>query len=757
MIQYAFDLPAANYTSSIPYAKEDMDLRIGTINADLELKLMNGCIPEQFFEEYASYLLLVQESATETNDFARANFALGAIEQCVRVEAARSEHPIRLRAKTILADVESSSDETPNISRATSMIEEAIKGGRLATAEDYLNRLENRDTSFAESSSVGNEPYLQTIERFIELYDELYNACLSKKEVSLSSWAYTALKLKPQWLGGKEWQNSHDKRAEAFLKAWPRFSTSNNGQPLEIESYLKQISQKNFGTVTFTKAIPGCAFYHVKTIATHRSEADYAHPISDLGTNLPQSLQLVHFAGNKKADQIYSTLRDNGIAGTAFVMMDGFFTIPERRMLAERFRKAGGQTVLVLDQILSLYLATQYDTERMRTFLACSLPYTNSQPFASDGSVVTDEMFIGRRTELQEICSPSGTSIVYGGRQLGKTALLKRAKSLEDRPANHRRAIEFSALDLSGNAFVEKFASELRNVGLIDKVSDMPTICSRISRKIKNRELEYLLVLVDEADAMLKYEIETGCKIVNELVNLRASTANKFKCVFAGLHNVMRASKVLKDNSPMTKLGVPLCIKPLSYPDARRLVRYPMSYLGVEIGEKQLMTILTESNNYPGNIHLICGELAKTVSARFYEKYRHDNPPFLINDGVLGGVIREGEIRNRIQQKLMLTLQPDKTEKHYYMLACAIAYLVDDSSEGITEFSIPEIGSIIYESGEHLSEQEICALLDEMCYMSILTCSRKISGLYYRFRRNSFRKYLGSPSDILDGLLGGNS
>ena len=38
------------------------------------------------------------------------------------------------------------------------------------------------------------------------------------------------------------------------------------------------------------------------------------------------------------------------------------------------------------------------------------------------------EIFIGRQEELEKIESPSGVNIVYGGRQLGKSALLKKAK-----------------------------------------------------------------------------------------------------------------------------------------------------------------------------------------------------------------------------------------------------------------------------------------------------------------------------------------
>jgi hypothetical protein len=359
-------------------------------------------------------------------------------------------------------------------------------------------------------------------------------------------------------------------------------------------------------------------------------------------------------------------------------------------------------------------------------------------------------MFVGRRLELQDISTPGGTAIVYGGRQLGKTALLKRAKSLENRPENRRYAVYFSAQDIYGEAFERRFVQELTHVGIIVESTEFPAACREIRQRIERKEIEYLLILVDEADALLRAEQNAGYAVINEIIDLRADKPNGFKCVFAGLHNVMRTSKATENNSPMTKLGNPLCIKPFSYADARRLVRYPMSYLGIAIGDSQLMTILTESNNYPGNLHLICSELVKEVSDKFIEKYRSSDPPFEVDDSVLGGVVKNGSIRSRIREKLMLTL---KLDPHYYALACAIAYMGYESEESVQAFSAADIEKTFAESGRELDAEQICALLDEMCDMGILTASQKNAETCYRFRKNSFRRLIGTSSDALKGLL----
>ena len=51
------------------------------------------------------------------------------------------------------------------------------------------------------------------------------------------------------------------------------------------------------------------------------------------------------------------------------------------------------------------------------------------------------ELFTGREAELTQIESPEGANLVYGGRQLGKSALLKMARHNIDKNGNGDRAV----------------------------------------------------------------------------------------------------------------------------------------------------------------------------------------------------------------------------------------------------------------------------------------------------------------------------
>ena len=102
-------------------------------------------------------------------------------------------------------------------------------------------------------------------------------------------------------------------------------------------------------------------------------------------------------------------------------------------------------TIAVLDEILLEFLArTQEGTpwyvgDRLRDFLIATLPYTAANPYNQEttgwGARVPEEMFYGREELAGRIMKMrDGTSIVFGGRQLGKTALLRHAEETFSQP-----------------------------------------------------------------------------------------------------------------------------------------------------------------------------------------------------------------------------------------------------------------------------------------------------------------------------------
>ena len=65
-------------------------------------------------------------------------------------------------------------------------------------------------------------------------------------------------------------------------------------------------------------------------------------------------------------------------------------------------------------------------TRRFDTFAHLALPFTSDNPYTPfNAGRVPREMFYGRKAELAQILDPDGPTFVFGGRQLGKSALLR--------------------------------------------------------------------------------------------------------------------------------------------------------------------------------------------------------------------------------------------------------------------------------------------------------------------------------------------
>lgn len=90
------------------------------------------------------------------------------------------------------------------------------------------------------------------------------------------------------------------------------------------------------------------------------------------------------------------------------------------------------QNFAVLDRVVLKYLYDNYSEQTItKQLLHIIMPFAYYQPYVADSSKpMPSELFIGRKEELKKIKDVNGVNIVYGGRQLGKSALLMKAKRI---------------------------------------------------------------------------------------------------------------------------------------------------------------------------------------------------------------------------------------------------------------------------------------------------------------------------------------
>jgi hypothetical protein len=65
---------------------------------------------------------------------------------------------------------------------------------------------------------------------------------------------------------------------------------------------------------------------------------------------------------------------------------------------------------------------------RIQALFEVVLPFTHLRPYTSKPGFVPREMFYGRKKERESIVDPSGACFIFGGRQLGKSALLRQVR-----------------------------------------------------------------------------------------------------------------------------------------------------------------------------------------------------------------------------------------------------------------------------------------------------------------------------------------
>ena len=415
---------------------------------------------------------------------------------------------------------------------------------------------------------------------------------------------------------------------------------------------------------------------------------------------------------------------------------------------------------MVIDRVLTLYLATLTRNDRLPALLQCALPYTACQPFNVDSGAVPDEMFFGRTTELATIRAMPGTSLVYGGRQLGKTALLQRAEHLDHNPKDKEFAIFCSFLYKSSEeAFTETLVKAcndaLPNNLQFGDCKTIEEVVGHIKKNLKNGNIKTMKLFMDETDDFLQSISQSRYKEIQPLVELQRKFPNNFKIVFAGLHNVCRTKNAIEGNPILSQLGSPLCVKPLGVADALNMLVRPLTYLGYKLEDDTILyTILTNTNYYPGIIQFFGHKLVEQLH-KSYTKF--GDPPRSINPSDLGLIMKDSSLKEALKQKIMMTLEVDPPNRYYMILALCIAalyYYNPDSTRINQGFSVNDIKRDIVSAYkikklQNLSEDKIIVLLKEMEEMGILSCQSR-EEQRYSLRRRTFIDVIGKDIDTLD-------
>ena len=615
----------------------------------------------------------------------------------------------------------------------------------LTVAEDYMNRLETEGGNLLTELDV-TDSNLTTLEDFLAEYEVLFRAILNAQG-SVEGAFRQRMHIHNNRLN-RETQNALD-----YVRGWKEI---NSGQNPAIESAIILILEHlgyGGGKISAQNTNTNNAKSYTVTFSEPFKVRDsYPHPFSVFGTEIySKGLEIIYLSSNRTFDNIAQVLGDMTTSRGTICLINTSLTLPARRALAKSMKlNANLKNIIVIDKVMALYLARFDDAQRGKKMLQAALPFARVQPY-TQGGVIAPEMFIGRSEELDQIRDMTGPVFVYGGRQLGKSALLRQVKNLENNPSQLNYAFFIDLKNLNCEQTLKKIVYELQTAKLLGEVDTWQNFSFEMHKLLDGQlrgvyKPKKLLLLLDESDTFLSSpDSESAIDILRELL---VAFSGQFKFVLAGLHKVIR----FEQNSSFGNLNH-ISVLPFKPSDAMELLVKPMSYLGFRVASDSLLSaIFSRTNYYPGSIQYYCKMLVDAVGSN-YVKQNFDvtkNPPYTLDDDYLKNMLGNRDFQEEIDQKFQITLHLDD-DNYYEILALAVAMIYYEHNRPVS-VEAGEIKNICLMCGvdkiTKLSDAELLSLLDEMVALNLL---RRNDGKF-EFNRYAFWHMMGTESEVNEKL-----
>ena len=445
------------------------------------------------------------------------------------------------------------------------------------------------------------------------------------------------------------------------------------------------------------------------------------------------------------------------------VLHFGNLTRADREWLGRWSTNQSTQFVTI-DETLVLYLAS-LPREVLRALFDCTLPFTCAEPYFTAPGLVPPESFYGREGERNRIIDQYGSCFVYGGRQLGKTALLQTAQAAFHNPSERHVAeyVDLKARDVGiaegpdhiWRVLWDVFTRlDVINPGL-PKPRGRTSWADNTEKAVRSwldaDEDRRILLLLDEADAFLNADLRNDFLESTRLKGLMDNTNRRFKVVLCGLHNVLRNTE--RANHPLAHFGEPVCVGPLlengDLEQARALVQEPMAAVGYTFENENLTTqILLWTNYYPSLIQLF----AEALLRHLRQAPRREFPHTVTEDDVRA-VLERNQFRDYIRNRFSLTLQLDQRyEVVTYAMAVELQGERHALAVGLTSNRILELAREYWPDGFETSEHEFRTLLQEMGGLGVLRQRSGDASSHYVFRNPNVFRLLGDADTILNVL-----
>ncbi len=230
------------------------------------------------------------------------------------------------------------------------------------------------------------------------------------------------------------------------------------------------------------------------------------------------------------------------------------------------------------------------------------LPLTTISPYQGKGGVIKPSHFFGRQGMLEDLVSNVNSNFfIVGGRQLGKTSLLKAL--MHELQNNKNHYCQYVSLS------DERLLPRLKYLA---KDNSVTSLRSAILSLQKQHPSQTIRLLIDEADQFIRKDAKNGYMQLNEI--RQCSEEGLCQFIFAGFWELY-AHAILDYHSPLRNFANSIIVAGLELDAAIRLVIGPLHLLGLRLSHERLAQKIVEKCGQRANlINLICEDLVKQVS-----------------------------------------------------------------------------------------------------------------------------------------------
>ncbi len=332
-------------------------------------------------------------------------------------------------------------------------------------------------------------------------------------------------------------------------------------------------------------------------------------------------------------------------------------------------------------------------------------------PYQLGGGVDRETVFFGRRNLITRIMNRAPANyLLVGGRQLGKSSLLKALKRRYDK----QRDVQCHYLVLKG----ETLQRDLSDVLHLSEHTALSELLTELRQRMTEQRYVFL---IDEADDFIRAERDNNYTILKELRSL--SETGQCTFVLAGFWQLYDYA-TLDYQSPLKNFGEILHLGELEEEACANLASIPMAMMNLHYASPALIqTLIHETGQRANLIATACHEIINDLPNGQHEITAGDVQRALDSDEVAGKLAGWGS---------------SEADKQTQQLDRIVVY----AGIQLEEFSYGELLAFLENKGFTPDANELQRSLDRLKLGFVLGEAKKQEKKHYHFRVPLFKRQL---------------